>query len=165
MKWSAETLLGKTLPRERVSQIMEEIRGPAGRTMWDKLGNVNEDVLANYLKNEYPQTVAGRIVENPARARRARPDHVARRIRHGSRHAHVAHGDRAERGARRCRAHVAGRVHVESRTQRAASRSAHELGDGWKSLSTISTAPGGDSFPSTAWKNATASFRPSGSNR
>ena len=37
---------------------MEEIRGPAGRTMWDKLGNVNESVLANYLKNEYPQTVA-----------------------------------------------------------------------------------------------------------
>src|SRR5258708_29147327 len=55
---STETLLIKTLPRDRVSQIMEEIRGPAGRTMWDKLGNVNEDVLANYLKNEYPQTVA-----------------------------------------------------------------------------------------------------------
>ena len=26
--------------------------------MWDKLGNVHEQVLANYLKNEYPQTVA-----------------------------------------------------------------------------------------------------------
>jgi flagellar motor switch protein FliG len=37
---------------------MEEIRGPAGRTVWDKLGNVNETVLASYLKNEYPQTVA-----------------------------------------------------------------------------------------------------------
>ena len=37
---------------------MEDLRGPAGRTMWDKLGNVNEAVLANYLKNEYPQTVA-----------------------------------------------------------------------------------------------------------
>jgi flagellar motor switch protein FliG len=47
-----ERLLMKTLPKERVSQIMEEIRGPAGRTMWDKLGNVNEAVLANYLKNE-----------------------------------------------------------------------------------------------------------------
>ncbi|HJO69010.1 MAG TPA: flagellar motor switch protein FliG, partial [Rhodospirillales bacterium] len=43
---------------ERVGQIMDDIRGPAGRTMWDKLGNVNEAVLANYLKNEYPQTVA-----------------------------------------------------------------------------------------------------------
>ncbi len=41
-----------------MSHIMEEIRGPAGRTMWDKLDNVNEAVLANYFKNEYPQTVA-----------------------------------------------------------------------------------------------------------
>jgi flagellar motor switch protein FliG len=55
---STERLLQKSLPRERASQIMDEIRGPAGRTMWDKLGNVHEAVLANYLKNEYPQTVA-----------------------------------------------------------------------------------------------------------
>ena len=38
--------------------IMEEIRGPAGRTMWEKLGNVNEEILANFLQKEYPQTVA-----------------------------------------------------------------------------------------------------------
>jgi flagellar motor switch protein FliG len=55
---STERLLMKSLPKDRVATIMEEIRGPAGRTMWDKLGNVNEAVLANYLKNEYPQTVA-----------------------------------------------------------------------------------------------------------
>jgi len=55
---STERLLLKSLPQDRVRTIMEEIRGPAGRTMWDKLGNVNEQVLANYLKNEYPQTVA-----------------------------------------------------------------------------------------------------------
>jgi flagellar motor switch protein FliG len=55
---STERLLVKVLGNERVNTIMEEIRGPAGRTMWDKLGNVNETVLANYLKNEYPQTVA-----------------------------------------------------------------------------------------------------------
>ncbi|WP_404384774.1 flagellar motor switch protein FliG [Caenispirillum salinarum] len=55
---STERLLAKSLPKDRVDLIMEEIRGPAGRTMWDKLGNVNEQVLANYLKNEYPQTVA-----------------------------------------------------------------------------------------------------------
>ena len=55
---STERLLDKVLGTERVAIIMEEIRGPAGRTMWDKLGNVNEAVLANYLKNEYPQTVA-----------------------------------------------------------------------------------------------------------
>jgi flagellar motor switch protein FliG len=68
---STERLLAKTLNKDRVEMIMEEIRGPAGRTMWDKLGNVNETVLANYLKNEYPQTVAvvlGKI----------KPDHAAR---------------------------------------------------------------------------------------
>ncbi|HTQ13369.1 MAG TPA: hypothetical protein VMH86_05780, partial [Rhizomicrobium sp.] len=55
---STERLIGRFMPPDRVTQIMEEIRGPAGRTMWDKLGNVNETVLANYLKNEYPQTIA-----------------------------------------------------------------------------------------------------------
>ncbi|HVC59135.1 MAG TPA: flagellar motor switch protein FliG [Acetobacteraceae bacterium] len=68
---STERLLQKALPRDRASQIMEEIRGPAGRTMWDKLGNVNESVLANYLKNEYPQTVA--VVLS-----KVRPEHAAR---------------------------------------------------------------------------------------
>jgi len=68
---TAERLLYQALPEDRVSQIMEEIRGPAGRTMWDKLGNVNETVLANYLKNEYPQTVA--VVLSKIRA-----DHASR---------------------------------------------------------------------------------------
>jgi flagellar motor switch protein FliG len=68
---STEQLLLKTLPKERVQQIMDEIRGPAGRTMWEKLGNVNEAVLANYLKNEYPQTVA--VVLS-----KVKPDHAAR---------------------------------------------------------------------------------------
>ncbi|HVO16996.1 MAG TPA: flagellar motor switch protein FliG [Alphaproteobacteria bacterium] len=67
---STERLLSKILPDDRVNQIMEEIRGPAGRTMWDKLGNVNEQVLANYLKNEYPQTVA--VVLS-----KVKPDHAA----------------------------------------------------------------------------------------
>jgi len=68
---TTERLLLKSLPPERVAVIMEEIRGPAGRTMWDKLGNVNEGVLANYLKNEYPQTVA--VVLS-----KIKPDHAAR---------------------------------------------------------------------------------------
>lgn len=68
---STERLLVKSLSGDRVAQIMEEIRGPAGRTMWDKLGNVNEAVLANYFKNEYPQTVA--VVVS-----KIRPDHAAR---------------------------------------------------------------------------------------
>ncbi len=53
-----ERLLMKGMDKDRVAEIMEEIRGPAGRTMWDKLGNVNEVLLANFLKNEYPQTAA-----------------------------------------------------------------------------------------------------------
>ena len=55
---ATERLLQLFLPPERVSNIMEEIRGPAGRNMWEKLSNVQEEMLANYLKNEYPQTVA-----------------------------------------------------------------------------------------------------------
>ena len=55
---STERLLARMMPEDKVGSIMEEIRGPAGRTMWDKLANVNESVLANYLKNEYPQTVS-----------------------------------------------------------------------------------------------------------
>jgi len=55
---ATQRLLNRFLSGDRVNQVMDEIRGPAGRTMWEKLGNVNEQVLANYLKNEYPQTVA-----------------------------------------------------------------------------------------------------------
>jgi flagellar motor switch protein FliG len=55
---ATERLLQQYLPPERVGSIMDEIRGPAGRNMWEKLSNVQEEVLANYLKNEYPQTVA-----------------------------------------------------------------------------------------------------------
>ncbi len=53
-----ESLLAKLLPKDRALGIMEEIRGPAGRNMWQKLSNIQDQVLATYLKNEYPQTVA-----------------------------------------------------------------------------------------------------------
>ena len=55
---TTERLLLSFLPQDRVEQIMEEIRGPAGRNIWEKLSNVQEDILASYLKNEYPQTIA-----------------------------------------------------------------------------------------------------------
>jgi len=56
---STERLLLKAgLGDDKIEQIMEEIRGPAGRTMWEKLGNVNEEILSNFLQKEYPQTVA-----------------------------------------------------------------------------------------------------------
>jgi flagellar motor switch protein FliG len=68
---ATERLLQQYLPPERVGGIMDEIRGPAGRNMWEKLANVQEEVLANYLKNEYPQTVA--VVLS-----KLRPEHAAR---------------------------------------------------------------------------------------
>src|ERR1041385_3521685 len=68
---ATERLLQQYLPPERVNGIMDEIRGPAGRNMWEKLANVQEEVLANYLKNEYPQTVA--VVLS-----KIRPEHAAR---------------------------------------------------------------------------------------
>lgn len=56
---STERLLMKAgLSSDKIGNIMEEIRGPAGRTMWEKLGNVNEEVLATFLQKEYPQTVS-----------------------------------------------------------------------------------------------------------
>ena len=68
---ATERLLLKSMPPDRVARIMEEIRGPAGRTLWDKLDNINEGVLANYLKNEYPQTIA--VILS-----RLKSDHAAR---------------------------------------------------------------------------------------
>jgi flagellar motor switch protein FliG len=68
---ATERLLQQYLPPERVHGIMDEIRGPAGRNMWEKLANVQEDVPANYLKNEYPQTVA--VVLS-----KLHPEHAAR---------------------------------------------------------------------------------------
>ncbi len=64
-------LLAKLLPKERAEAIMGEIRGPAGRNMWQKLGNVQDEMLAAYLRNEYPQTVA--VVLS-----KLKPEHAAR---------------------------------------------------------------------------------------
>ncbi len=66
-----QRLLANILPPERVAALMEDIRGPAGRNIWDKLANVNEAVLASYLKNEYPQTVAVVLAK-------VRPEHAAK---------------------------------------------------------------------------------------
>ena len=68
---STERLLHKVLGQDKVGAIMEEIRGPAGRTMWEKLGNVNEEILASFLQKEYPQTVSVVMTK-------IAPDHAAR---------------------------------------------------------------------------------------
>jgi len=66
-----QRVLSSFLAPEKVEVLMEEIRGPAGRNIWDKLANVNEAVLASYLKNEYPQTVAVVLTK-------VRPEHAAK---------------------------------------------------------------------------------------
>jgi flagellar motor switch protein FliG len=66
-----QRILANILPKDKLDGLMEEIRGPAGKNIWDKLGNVNEAVLANYLKNEYPQTVAVVLAK-------VRPEHAAK---------------------------------------------------------------------------------------
>lgn len=46
------------VPSDLVEKIMEDIRGPSGRSVWEKMANMPETALANYLRNEQPQTVA-----------------------------------------------------------------------------------------------------------
>jgi flagellar motor switch protein FliG len=55
---AAENWLGDFFSEDQLGEIMSDIRGPSGRTVWDKLSNVSDSVLASYLKNENPQTVA-----------------------------------------------------------------------------------------------------------
>jgi flagellar motor switch protein FliG len=55
---ATEKLLLRSLGNEQVGTIMEEIRGSSTRSVWDDLALVDDVVLAAYLRNEYPQTVA-----------------------------------------------------------------------------------------------------------
>ena len=109
--------------------ILDDIRGPAGRTVWDKLGNVDENVLAAYLKNEYPQTIAlvlSRIrAEHSARVLASLPEEVAIETVMRMLRIELVQKDVAER----CRAHAAGRVHVQSRAQPAPRQSRGHGGD------------------------------------
>jgi flagellar motor switch protein FliG len=64
-------LLSEMLPPKQAEALMEEIKGSASRSMWQRLAHIDPEVLANYLRNEYPQTVA--VILS-----RVRPDHAAR---------------------------------------------------------------------------------------
>ncbi len=64
-------LLSQLLPPKQVEALMEEIKGTASRSMWQRLLHIDPEVLANYLRNEYPQTVA--VILS-----RIRADHAAR---------------------------------------------------------------------------------------
>lgn len=69
----AETrrFLSHFLDPAAVDQIMEEIGGPAGRDIWEKLSNTSDQVLFSYLRNEQPQSVAVILSRlSPAKAAR-----------------------------------------------------------------------------------------------
>ncbi|MEH3144253.1 MAG: flagellar motor switch protein FliG [Methylobacterium frigidaeris] len=53
-----EALLLKIFPMEQVSVIMAEIKGANGRRVWGSLTQIDPEILASFLRNEYPQTVA-----------------------------------------------------------------------------------------------------------
>lgn len=70
---NTKNLLEKVLDPKHVEMLMEEIQGPQGKNTWEKLNNVNEDILALYLRNEHPQTAALVISK-------ISPDHAAKVI-------------------------------------------------------------------------------------
>lgn len=55
---ATERLLARFFDKDRLEEILAHLRGPADTTVWERLGTVDETVLASYLRNEYPQTIA-----------------------------------------------------------------------------------------------------------
>lgn len=55
---NTERLLRNVIGGDRGDKIINGLRGSDNATMWEELDGMNEQHLANYLKNEYPQTIA-----------------------------------------------------------------------------------------------------------
>ena len=66
-----EALLLKIFPSDQVSLIMAEIKGASGKRVWASLTQIDPEILASFLRNEYPQTVA--VVLS-----KLQPEHAAR---------------------------------------------------------------------------------------
>ncbi|GLS42406.1 flagellar motor switch protein FliG [Methylobacterium brachythecii] len=66
-----ESLLLKIFPSDQVTSIMAEIKGASAKRVWGSLTQIDPDILAAFLRNEYPQTVA--VVLS-----KVRPDYAAR---------------------------------------------------------------------------------------
>ncbi|KQP05434.1 flagellar motor switch protein FliG [Methylobacterium sp. Leaf93] len=66
-----EALLLKIFPTEQVSAIMAEIKGASGKRVWASLTQIDPEILASFLRNEYPQTVS--VVLS-----KVRPDYAAK---------------------------------------------------------------------------------------
>jgi flagellar motor switch protein FliG len=54
----AEQLLTGVIPAEQIAEIMSDVLGSSNNVVWDRLSNVSDKVLANYLLNQHPQTAA-----------------------------------------------------------------------------------------------------------
>lgn len=54
----AEALIAKVLPEERAREALDRIRRPAGPDIWEQLAALKDDVIADYLGREHPQTAA-----------------------------------------------------------------------------------------------------------
>jgi flagellar motor switch protein FliG len=63
---NAERLLEKAVGKDKAQELMGEIRGPSNKSAWEKLGKVNEEMLAIYLRNEHPQITALVLSKIPA---------------------------------------------------------------------------------------------------
>ena len=62
----AEKLLRNFLPGDQVESILKDISGPLKeRDLWARFSQINENVIANYLKGEHAQTAAA-ILSNVA---------------------------------------------------------------------------------------------------
>ena len=55
---STEKLLVRVLPEERAASVLDSLRRPGGPDIWEKLTTLKDQVLADYLSGEYPQTAA-----------------------------------------------------------------------------------------------------------
>lgn len=55
---ATEKILMNSLPRTKAKAILQELRSPENPTLWQKLSVINADIIAKYLRNEYPQIAA-----------------------------------------------------------------------------------------------------------
>lgn len=68
---TVKQFLSKILDEDKLKLILKDLGGPVGGDIWEKLSKVDENILASFLKNEYPQTIA--VVLS-----KLRTDHAAR---------------------------------------------------------------------------------------
>jgi len=79
-----ERFLSKVLSGEKLEVLMRDIHGPVGKTIWDKISHINEEVLANYLRNENSQAISVILSkikpEHSARVLRLMPDELVQDV-------------------------------------------------------------------------------------